>query len=124
MDLRVTMPVTLSAWLIGGGAIVGALGALAGLFGGVVSAVDLLLLLALAGIAITVFFSASVPEIANLRIATLAVVLVGFGVALDRIFLGVAGPGALLLFLGTAAAAIGGIILELGRDQPMGGSQP
>ena len=121
--LPVTMPVTLSAWLIGIGAAVGALGAIVGLFGAL-GAIDLLLLLALAGIAITVFFSASVPEIPNLRLATLAVVLVGFGVALDRIFIGAANAGTLLLLLGTAAASIGAIILELGRDQPLGGQQP
>lgn len=117
------MPVMLSDWLIGVGAAVGALGALVGLFG-VVSAVDLLLLLALAGIAVTVFFSAVVPEIPNLRLATLAVVLVGFGVALDRILIAAANAGTLLLLLGTAAASIGAIILELGRDQPLGGPQP
>ena len=114
----------LSGWLIGGGALVGAIGALAGLVTGAPPAIDLLLLLVLAGIGITVFFSASVPEIANLRLATLAVVLVGFGVALDRIFVGLAGVGTLLLLMGTAGAAIGAIILELGRDQPLGGPQP
>jgi hypothetical protein len=31
--------------------------------------------------------------------------------------------GELFLFLGTAMAAIGAIILELGRDQPLGGSR-
>ena len=51
---------------------------------------------------------------------TLAIALVGFGAALDRIGFGGAGIGALLLFLGTAAAAIGAILLELGRDEPLG----
>jgi hypothetical protein len=117
------MPVTLSGWLVGIGAAVGALGALVELFGGV-SAIDLLLLVVLAGIAVSVFFSASLPEIPNLRLATLAVVLVAFGVALDRIFIGAANAGTLLLLLGTAAASIGAVILELGRDQPLGGPQP
>jgi hypothetical protein len=49
------------------------------------------------------------------------IVLIAFGVALGRLVLGAAGPGDLLVFLGTAAAAIGAIILELGRDQPIGG---
>ena len=121
--LPVTMPVTLSAWLIGGGALFAALGVLIGLFDGFLNPVDLILLLALIGIAVTVFFSASVPTFANLRLVTLIIVLIGFGIALDRIGFGGAGIGELLLFLGTAAAAIGAIVLELGRDQPLGGPQ-
>ncbi len=122
-SLPVTMPVTLSAWLIGGGAAVAALGVLIGLFVGFLNPVDLVLLLALVAIAVTVFFSGNVPHIPNLRLMTLAVVLIGFGMALDRLSLTRAGIAELLLFLGTAAAAIGAILLELGRDQPLGGPQ-
>ena len=118
-----TMPVTLSAWLIGGGALLAALGVIVGLFGGFLNPVDLLLLVLLLGIAATVFLSANVPAIPHLRLITFAVVLVGFGMALDRVGFGTAGAGELLLFIGTAAAAIGAIILELGRDQPLGGPQ-
>ncbi len=121
VNVPYTMPVTLSAWLIGGGAIAAALGLVIGLFDGQINPIDLLLLLALFAIAATVFFSASVPDIANLRLITLVVVLIGFGMALDRIGVGRAGIGDLLLFLGTAAAAIGAILLELGHDQPLGG---
>ena len=123
VNLPVTMPVTLSAWLIGGGAVLAALGVLIGLFGGVLNPIDLILLVVLIGIAVTIFFSANVPVIPHLRLVTLAVVLVAFGMALDRIGVGGAGVGELLLFLGAAAAAIGAIILELGRDQPLGGPQ-
>ena len=122
LDLPFTMPVMLSGWLIGGGSLVGALGALASLFSGSVNLVELLLLVGLGGVAATVFLSASFPTIPNLRLATMAIVLVGFGVALDRLSLGAAGIGELLLLLGTAAAAMGAIILEIGRDQPMGTS--
>ncbi len=83
--------------------------------------VELILLVALLAIAASVFLASNMPDIPNLRLATLAVVLIGFGVALDRIGFGGAGVGELLLFLGTGAAAIGAILLELGRDQPMGG---
>jgi len=124
VNVPITLPVTLSAWLIGGGAAVAALGVIIGLFGGVLNPIDLLLLLVLIGIAATVFFSANVPGIPHLRLITFAVVLIGFGMALDRIGFGGAGIGELLLFLGTAAAAIGAIILELGRDQPLGSPQP
>ena len=121
MQLPITTPVTLSGWLIGGGAALGALGALFALFDGLGSAIDLVLLIGLLAIAASVFLSDRLPHIPNLRLATLAVVLVAFGVALDRLGFGRAGAGELLLFLGTAAAAIGAILLETGRDQPLGG---
>lgn len=121
LNLPFTMPVTLSAWLIGGGAVVAALGLVIGLFAANINLIDVVLLLALVAIAATVFFSANVPDIPNLRLITLVVVLIGFGIALDRIGFGRAGVGDLLLFLGVAAAAIGAILLELGQDQPLGG---
>jgi len=121
VNLPVTWPVTLSAWLIGVGAAVGALGTIFGLFRGVINPIDLLLIILLVGIAVSVFFAANVPAVPHLRLATLVVVLIGFGIGLDRIGFGVAGIGELLLFLGTAAAGMGCILLELGRDQPLGG---
>ena len=123
IDLPITTPVTLSAWLIGIGAALGAVGALIGLFDGLGSAIDLLALVTLLAVAATVFFSTALPAIPHLRFITLAVVLVVFGVALDRLGIGRAGAGDLLLFLGSAAAVIGAVLLELGHDQPMGGSQ-
>ena len=120
IDLPLTMPVTLSAWLIGIGSALAALGVLISLFDGFLNPIELILLIALIGVAATVFASASIPAIPHLRLATLVIVLIGFGIALDRLGFGGAGIGELLLFLGTAAAAIGAIILELGRDQPMG----
>ena len=123
IDLPLTMPVTLSGWLIGLGALLAAVGIVIGLFDGVLNPIELILLLALIAIAATVFFSASLPNVPNLRLATLSVALIGFGIALDRLGFGGAGVGELLLFLGAAMAAIGAIILELGRDQPLGGSR-
>lgn len=120
INVPFTAPVTLSAWLIGGGSLLAAIGVIIGLFDVILNPIELLLLLALLVIAATVFFSSSVPNIPNLRLATLVVVLIGFGIALDRLSFG-GGVGELLLFLGTAAAAMGAIILELGRDQPLGG---
>jgi len=123
VNLPITMPVTLSAWLIGVGALLAVLGLLVILVGDGLNVIDLLLLLALLGVAAAVFFSGSVPAVQHLRLATLVVATITFGVALDRIGFRAGGAGELLLFLGGAAAAIGAIILELGQDQPLGGPQ-
>ena len=123
IEVPFTTPVTLSAWLIGVGAAVAALGALIGLFDGSGVVIELLALIALVGVAASVFFGTALPAIPHLRFITLAVVLVAFGAALDRLGTGGAGAGDLLLFLGAAAAAIGAVLLELGRDQPVGGPQ-
>ncbi len=123
VDLPLTMPVMLSGWLIGVGALIAVLGLLIGLFGGVLNPIDLILLLLMLGIGATVFLPDRIPDVPHLRLATLVIVLVAFGMALDRIGLGGAGVGELLLFFGAAAAGIGAIIIELGRDQPLGGPQ-
>jgi hypothetical protein len=116
-----TTPVTLSGWLIGVGAALGALGAVIGLFRGFVNPVDFVVVLALIAIALSVFAASTLPAFAHLRLATLAVAFIGFGMALDRIGFGRAGAGDLLFFLGTAAVGIGAILVELGQDQPVGG---
>jgi hypothetical protein len=124
VHVPLNMPVTLSGWLIGVGALVGGLGIVIGIIdGGFLNVIDLVLLVALVAISVAIFFSASLARFPNLRLATLVVALIGFGVALDRIGFSGAGVGELLVFLGTAAAAMGAIILELGRDQPLGPSR-
>ena len=80
----------------------------------------LLVLVAMGGVAVSVFFSSSLPAFGHVRLATLAIVLVALGAATDRILAGVGGAGELLLFLGAAAAVIGAVLFEIGRDQPMG----
>jgi hypothetical protein len=121
-SVPVTSPVTLSGWLIGIGAALAAVGALIALFDGVRTVVDLLVLVAMAGVAISVFFVSALPAFGHLRLATLAIVLVALGAATDRILAGVGSAGELLLFMGAAAAVIGAVLLETGRDQPLGGS--
>lgn len=123
VDLPFTMPVTLSGWLIGGGTLLAALGVIIILIATALNAIDLLLLVALLGVAATVFLSARMPAIPNLRLISLVVALIAFGVALDRVGFRGGGAGELLLFMGAAAAAIGAVILELGQDQPLGGQQ-
>jgi hypothetical protein len=118
--IQVTTPLMLSGWLIGVGAAIAAVGALISLFDGVRTVVDLLVLVAMAGVAASVFLASSLPAFGHLRLATLAIVLVALGVGTDRILGGVGGVGELLLFLGAAAAVIGAVLVEIGRDQPMG----
>jgi hypothetical protein len=118
VELPITWPVMLSGWLIGVGALVAALG-LVVIFFSYLNPIDLVLLVLLLLIAATVFLSASLPPVPHLRLATLAVALIGLGVALDRIGFGSAGLGALLLFLGTAGVSAGALLAEVGRDRPM-----
>jgi len=123
VDLPFTMPVTLSGWLIGIGAVLAVLGLIVILIGTALNAIDLLLLVALLGVAATVFLAPHLPAVPHVRLITLVVALIAFGVALDRVGFRGGGVGELLLFLGSAAAAIGAVILELGQDQPLGSSQ-
>ncbi len=119
-SIPVTWPATLSGWLIGLGSAVAALGLLIAFFQGLRNSVDLLLLLAFVVLAVTVFFSSTVPSIPRAALVAMAVAFIGFGVALDRMGLGGAGFPELLVFMGTGAAAIGSVIVELGHDQPIG----
>lgn len=118
VDLPITWPVMLSGWLIGIGAVVAVVGLIV-IFFSYLNPIDLALLVLLVLIAATVFLSASLPAVPHQRIATMAVALIGLGVALDRIGFGSAGLGALLLFLGTAAVSAGALLAEIGRDSPM-----
>jgi hypothetical protein len=126
VELPVSLPVTLSGWLIGVGATLAAVGMLIGLIAQPFGFVDLVALVALAGVAASIFAASALPAIPHLRLATLAVALIVFGVSLDRIAAGGMvnagwfGAGMLLTFLGSAAAGIGAILVELGRDQPLG----
>lgn len=121
VNLPITWPVTLSGWLIGVGALLAVVGVVVGLVRGAALPLDLVIALALLGIAATVFFAANLPAIAHLRLVTLGTAFIGVGIGLDRLMVGFADVGDLLLLLGTAAAAVGGALVEIGRDQPLGG---
>ncbi len=124
MDLPITWPVTMSGWLVGGGAVLAALGFVVELFPGRAdsgNAMNLIFLVLLLGVVATIFLSASVPAIPHLRLATLCLSFAAFGVALDRLGFGIAGVGTMLVLIGAAAACVGAVILELGRDRPMSG---
>ena len=114
LDLPITWPTMLSGWLIGGGAVVGAL-ALIPRLGSVVS---LLLFLALVGVAATVFLADRVPDVPRQRLAILAVSMVGLGIGLEGA--GFSFQGAATVFLVAMLAAAGGaLLIELDRDRPM-----
>lgn len=119
VELPFTWPVTMSGWLIGVGALAGALSLLFD-FRTFVNPVALISFVLLLGVAATVFLSTHVPDFANRRLWVLVVVVAAFGVGLWRIGFG-AGFAAAVFFLATLAAAAGAIMLELGRDRPMGG---
>lgn len=119
VELPFTWPVTLSGWLIGVGSLVGALSLLLD-FRTFVNPVTLIAFLLLLAVAASVFLASNLPDIPNRRLWVLVVVIVAFGIALDRVGFGTSFAG-VVYFLGTLAAAIGAVILELGRDRPMGG---
>lgn len=123
VDIPITWPVTMSGWLIGGGAVVAALGFLTELFAlrGAGTAMSVIFLLLMLGLAATVFFSSSVPAVPHLRLVTLGVGFAALGVALDRLGFNSAGIGTLLVLIGAGAACAGAVIAELGRDRPMAG---
>lgn len=121
MNLPFTWPVTLSGWLVGGGAFIGALALFVDfrLFSNPITIVLLVLLLAVAA---TVFLASSVPAIAYLQLMVMATIFIGLGVALDRIGFGsVVGIGSAVLLLAMIAAATGVVIAETGRDRPWAG---
>jgi hypothetical protein len=119
-DVPITWPVTLSGWLIGIGSFVGALAVLLD-FRAFTNPVTLIAFLLLLGVAATVFFSANVPAIPHRQMWVLVIVLIAFGAAFERVGAGTYFAG-LVFFLGTGAAAVGAIILELGMDRPLGGT--
>ncbi|HET6379728.1 MAG TPA: zinc ribbon domain-containing protein [candidate division Zixibacteria bacterium] len=113
-DLPFTWPTTLGGWLIGAGSLVGAI-LLIPLLDAVL---NVLLFLALLGVAATVFLADRIPDIPRLRLITLAIVLVALGVALDRAAFVVRGIESLFLVAMLAAAA-GVLLVELDRDRPL-----
>jgi hypothetical protein len=116
IDLPFTWPTMLSGWLIGIGSFIGAL-ALIPNFGNVVS---LLLFVALAGVAATVFLADRVPHVPRLRMWILVITMVGLGVALDRAGIGFVQRGTdSVLLIAMLAAGGGALLIELDRDRPM-----
>ncbi len=114
MDLPITWPTTLSGWLIGVGSVLGGLALFASLSDGV----SLLLLVALAGVAATVFLADRLPDIPRLQLLTLSISLVGLGIAFERAGFGARGADSILL-VAMISAAGGALLVELDRDRPL-----
>ena len=115
-ELPFTWPTLLSGWLVGAGALVGALALIPRLAGGGYL-LSMLLFLALLGIAATVFLADHVPEIPQLRLIVLCTALIGLGVALARAAFTIQGIDTIFLVAMLAAAA-GALLIELDRDRP------
>jgi hypothetical protein len=114
IDLPLSWPTMASGWLIGIGSLVGAVALIPSLS----DLLSVLLLLALLGLAATVFLAEWVPAIPRLRLITLVVTTIGLGIALDRSAFMVRGIETLLL-LAMLAAAAGALLIELDRDRPL-----
>lgn|GEM_PF-2940717 len=119
IDLPFTWPVMLSGWLIGVGSFVAALSVLLD-FRSLGNPATLIAFLLLLAVAATVFLAANMPSIPNRQLWVLVATVGTFGAAFERIGSGTGFAGA-VFFLGTLAAAIGALIVELGRDRPLGG---
>lgn len=129
-QLPISWPVTLSGWLIGGGALIGIVamflpwlafsdGFTAGW--GLASGLNVLFALVLAAVVALVFLSVAIPAVPHRQLIFLVIGAVGVGIGLDRVGLGATGFGALLFLLAMLAAAAGALLVELGLDRPMGG---
>jgi hypothetical protein len=106
--------VTLSGWLIGAGSLAAALTLLVRLG----NPINLVLFLALLGIAASVFLADRVPTIPHQRLAVLAVLMIALGVALERAAFRIQGVESIFL-IAMIVAAGGALLLELGRDRPV-----
>jgi hypothetical protein len=115
-EMPFSWPSLLSGWLIGGGAVVGAL-ALIPRLAGAGYLVSMLLFLALLGIAATIFLADHVPDIPRLRLIVLCTTLIGLGVGLARAAFAIQGIDTLFL-VAMLAAAGGALLVELERDRP------
>lgn len=116
----ITWPKTSIGWMIGAGSAVGAMSFVLpwtsgyGYFAtwGLARPLNIVLMLALVGVAATVFLPDRIPDVAVKRLGVLIVTLVGLGVGFDQLG-GLSVVGSLLFFLGTLSAASGSVMLEL-----------
>lgn len=113
-ELPITIPVTVAGWLVGAGSGLGALALLPRLG----NVLNLFLFVGLLGVTATVFLADRLPPFSHTRLATLSVVLVALGVALDRSAFTVRGIDTLFLICVLAATA-GVLLVELDRDRPL-----
>lgn len=118
-EMPFTVPVMLSGWLIGGGSGLAALALLPRL----ANLLNLLLFVGLLWVTATVFLADRMPRFAEQRLGVLVVVMIATGAALDRSGFRVNVSSIFLVAI--LAAAVGVLLIELGRDRPVqtGGSR-
>ncbi len=119
VELPFTWPVMLSGWLIGVGSLVAALSLLLD-FRTFANPVTLIVFLLLLAVSASVFLASNIPDFAHRRLWVLVVAVAAFGIGLWRVGFGANFAG-VVFFLAVLAAAGGTIMVELGRDRPLGG---
>jgi ribosomal protein S27AE len=113
-DLPFSWPTTLGGWLVGAGSLAGAVFLIPVLD----VVLNVLVFLALLGVAATIFLADRVPDVPRVRLLTLSIVLIALGIALDRAAFAVRGVESLFL-IAMLAAAGGVLLIELDRDRPV-----
>ena len=125
------MPVLLSDWLVG----IGALAAVAAMFlpwvlggrytsgWGLASGMNVLFTIVLLGVLAVVFMPALLPRIPQRTLLLLSVGLVGTGIGLDRLGLPVTGAGGIVFLIASLAIVTGAAVAHLGHDRAVGGPQ-
>ena len=127
------MPADASGWLIGAGALLGALAMLlpwtapltvAGQAAprytstwGLASGTNVVFLALLLLAAATVFFVRALPPVRGRPLVILACMLVGLGIAVDRLGIGSIGIGLIVFFLAMVAGTVGAL-MALQRPSP------
>ncbi len=126
-----SVPVLLSDWLVG----IGALVAVAAMFlpwvlggrytsgWGLASGMNVLFTIVLLAVLVVVFAPDLIPRVPQRSLLLLSVGLVGTGIGLDRLGLPVTGAGGIVFLIASLAIATGAAVAQLGHDRAVGGPQ-
>ncbi len=126
-----SVPVLLSDWLVGIGAMTAAVAMfLPWVVGGrytsgwgLASGMNMLFTIVLLAVLVVVFTPELLPRIPQRSLLLLSVGLVGTGIGLDRLGLPVTGVGGIVFLIASLVIATGGALAQLGQDRAVGGPQ-